>query len=117
LNGIWTSIASWSAPDNNLVNLTDAISTPINFASAIITGIALTANPVDDPGNDTNFQSFVDSECDGDRCGTEKFTFNTVTTTPLPGALALFGSVLFGGIGVSTWRKRRGGRRAISVLA
>jgi hypothetical protein len=37
--------------------------------------------------------------------------------TPVPGALALFGSVLFGGLGLSTWRKRRGGRRAISVLA
>jgi hypothetical protein len=34
--------------------------------------------------------------------------------TPLPGALALFGSVLFGGLGAATWRRRR--RGSISVL-
>ncbi len=40
-----------------------------------------------------------------------------VAAAPLPGAAALFGSVLFGGLGLSAWRKRRSGRRAISVLA
>lgn len=41
----------------------------------------------------------------------------TSLATPLPGALALFGSVLFGGLGVSSWRKRRRGRSTVSVLA
>jgi hypothetical protein len=34
--------------------------------------------------------------------------------TPLPSALALFGSVLFGGLGLSKWRSRRG---PVSVMA
>jgi hypothetical protein len=41
----------------------------------------------------------------------------TLQATPLPGAALLFGSVLFGGLGVSTWRRRRSGRSTISVLA
>ncbi len=41
----------------------------------------------------------------------------SLVPTPLPGALALFGSVLFGGIGVSTWRKRRSNRGVVSVFA
>jgi hypothetical protein len=36
--------------------------------------------------------------------------------TPLPGAAALFGSVLFGGLGISTWRKRRS-RGPASIIA
>jgi hypothetical protein len=32
----------------------------------------------------------------------------TGTAVPLPGAFALFGSVLVGGLGISRWRKRRG---------
>ncbi len=40
----------------------------------------------------------------------------TVTATPLPGAFVLFGTVLFGGLGASQWRK--GNRaRSTSVLA
>lgn len=39
-----------------------------------------------------------------------------VSSTPLPGAFALFGSVLFGGLGVSRWRKRRA-RGPVSVIA
>jgi hypothetical protein len=35
---------------------------------------------------------------------------------PLPGAFAMFGTVLFGGLVVSSWRKRRGPRSAVSVL-
>jgi hypothetical protein len=41
----------------------------------------------------------------------------TLTATPLPGAALLFGSVLFGGLGVSNWRKRRSGGSTTSVLA
>ncbi len=37
-------------------------------------------------------------------------------TMPLPGAFALFGSVLFGGIGVAKWRKRRD-RGPVSVIS
>ncbi len=40
----------------------------------------------------------------------------TPSATPLPGALALFGSVLLGGLGAAKWRKRHN-RRAISVMA
>lgn len=38
------------------------------------------------------------------------------SSTPLPGAFGLFGSVLFGGLGVSRWRKRRA-RGPVSVMA
>ena len=38
------------------------------------------------------------------------------STVPLPGAAMLFGSVLFGGLGVSRWRKRRA-RGPVSVIA
>ena len=41
-------------------------------------------------------------------------TFTGVIATPLPSALALFGSVLFGGLGLSKWRSRRG---PVSVMA
>ena len=37
-------------------------------------------------------------------------------TMPLPGAFALFGSVLFGGIGIAKWRKRRD-RGPVSVIS
>lgn len=40
----------------------------------------------------------------------------SLAATPLPGAFALFGSVLFGGLGVSAWRKRRG-RSVASIIA
>jgi hypothetical protein len=110
LNGTWTSIESWVTSDNHEQDLS-GISLPKNFASATITGIALTANP-SGTGDDPSFDNFR-----GEESGHEQFTFNTVATTPIPGAFALFGSVLFGGIGVSTWRKRRGGRSAISILA
>lgn len=118
LNGTWTSIESWSTNDNTLRDLSAAFTLPKNFASATVTGIALTAAPADG-GNDTNFQSFINMSCEDDRCTSnpELFTFNSVTTTPLPGALALFGSVLFGGLGVSTWRRRRSSRGTTSVLA
>jgi hypothetical protein len=39
-----------------------------------------------------------------------------VSATPLPGALILFGSVLFGGLGVSMWRKQNH-RGPVSVMA
>lgn len=46
-----------------------------------------------------------------------KATASTKTfTMPLPGAFALFGSVLFGGIGVAKWRKRRD-RGPVSVIS
>ncbi len=37
-------------------------------------------------------------------------------TMPLPGAFALFGSVLFGGIGIAKWRKRRD-RGPVSIIS
>ena len=40
----------------------------------------------------------------------------SIATTPLPGAFVLFGTVLFGGLGVSKWRKQRQ-RGPISVMA
>jgi hypothetical protein len=58
-------------------------------------------------------------------CTTDGGTYNggtcTVTgvvgdsvATPLPSAFVLFGSVLFGGLGLSKWRSRRG---PVSVMA
>jgi hypothetical protein len=44
------------------------------------------------------------------------YAANGGINTPLPGAMALFGSVLFGGIGISQWRKRRQ-RGPVSVIA
>jgi hypothetical protein len=45
------------------------------------------------------------------------YTANTgAVNTPLPGALALFGSVLVGGLGLTSWRKRRS-RGPVSVIA
>jgi hypothetical protein len=40
-----------------------------------------------------------------------------VVTAPLPGAFALFGSVLVGGLGLSTWRRHRSRRSTTSVLS
>ena len=40
-----------------------------------------------------------------------------VVTAPLPGAFALFGSVLVGGLGLSTWRRSRSRRSTTSVLS
>jgi hypothetical protein len=40
----------------------------------------------------------------------------TVSATPLPPAAFLFGTVLFGGLGTSLWRKRRS-QNPISALA
>jgi hypothetical protein len=39
------------------------------------------------------------------------------SVTPVPGAFVLFGSVLLGGFGVSSWRRRRGPQSSCSVLA
>jgi hypothetical protein len=52
----------------------------------------------------------------GSGLGSTPFTTAGFVATPLPGALALFGSVLVGGLGVSGWRKRRG-RGAVSLMA
>jgi hypothetical protein len=46
-------------------------------------------------------------------CG---FTGEVGAVAPLPGAVVLFGSVLFGGLGMSQWRKRRA-RGPVSVIA
>ena len=49
--------------------------------------------------------------------GAQTLVTTQLSSTPLPGALALFGSVLFGGIGMSTWRKRRSNRGVVSLIA
>jgi hypothetical protein len=49
--------------------------------------------------------------------GGNKPTTPTLGTAPIPGAALLFGSGLFGGLGASTWRKRRRSRGAVSLLA
>jgi hypothetical protein len=36
------------------------------------------------------------------------------STTPLPSSVFLFGSVLLGGLGISGWKRRRGGRSPVS---
>lgn len=41
----------------------------------------------------------------------------SAVTTPLPGAIFLFGSVLFGGLGMSARKARRRNRGAVSLLA
>jgi hypothetical protein len=40
-----------------------------------------------------------------------------LATTPIPGALALFGSVLFGGSGFAFWRKRRSQPNGLALIA
>jgi hypothetical protein len=66
---------------------------------------------------------FVDSAtgtCFGGYACDSQFYVNNIEVNdavPLPGTVALFGSVLAGGLGMSAWRNRRRSAGAISVLA
>jgi hypothetical protein len=62
----------------------------------------------------TNCVTTPSVSCDGSTGIVEN---GPVAATPLPAAAVLFGSVLFGGLGVSTWRRRRSSRSTTSVLA
>jgi hypothetical protein len=58
------------------------------------------------------------SVMDGERVRDTGIVDHTrVVTAPLPGAFALFGSVLVGGLGLSTWRRHRSRRSTTSVLS
>jgi len=109
LNGIWTSILTWTSSDSSEQNLSD-LSTPIHFASGTVTGLELTVNPAgtsDDPTFD-NFDFFH-----RDDLNQEQFTFNNVTTTPLPAALPLFA----GGLGLVGMFARRRKQKASAIAA
>lgn len=102
LNGTWTTVSTWTLDSLNNVKLS-TLTTPINFATSVVSGIELTATP-DDYGNnynDMNLSLYQDCGRDVEQ---ETFTFNKVSTTPLPATLPLFA----GGLGfVGYWARRR----------
>jgi hypothetical protein len=57
--------------------------------------------------------------CEPSDAGPDSFLgfARSAVAAPLPGAIFLFGSVLFGGLGMSTRRARRRNRGAVSLLA
>jgi hypothetical protein len=105
LNGIWTTVSTWTLNSLSDANLS-SITTPINFASSTVSGIELTATPnlSGDNYDNMNFNR---------QRNQESFTFNSVTATPLPGALPLLASGL-GALGLLGWRRRR---KACSMIA
>ncbi len=102
LNGSWTTVSTWTFDSLNNVKLS-ALTTPINFATSVVSGIELTATPNDygNNYNDMNLSLYQDCGRDVEQ---ETFTFNNVATTPLPATLPLFA----GGLGfVGYWARRR----------
>ena len=105
LNGTWTSVDTWTTSDAH-EQLLSGLSMPVNFASSTVTGIALTASPAgsdDDPSFDS-FKNWGDDDEGGNN--PEKFTFNSITATPLPATLPLFAGGL-GFVGYLTRRRKK----------
>jgi hypothetical protein len=104
LNGVWTTVATWTLDSLSSINLS-SVTTPINFATSLVSGIELTATPnlLGDNYNDMDFLTFGRN---GIQSNEEDFTFNTVSSTPLPAALPLFAGGL-GMIGLIGRRKKR----------
>ncbi len=112
LNGIWTTVSTWTLDSLNNVELS-TLTTPINFATSTVSGIELTATP-DDYGNnynDMNLSLFQDCGRDVEQ---ETFTFNKVSTTPLPATLPLFAGGL-GFVGYLARRRRGNAKPAVAV--
>jgi hypothetical protein len=63
-----------------------------------------------------DFFAGADLNCNGNTACVNFTTGMVGAVAPLPGAVVLFGSVLFGGLGMSQWRKRRA-RGPVSVIA
>jgi hypothetical protein len=104
LNGTWTTVSTWTLDSLNNVKLS-TLTTPINFATSVVSGIELTATP-DDYGNNYNDMNLSLYQDCGKDVEQETFTFNNVATTPLPATLPLFA----GGLGfVGYWARRRKG--------
>ena len=103
LNSIWTTIDTWTTSDTNEQLLSD-LSTPLDFATGLVSGIKLSENPAGSDGDPTysNFNSFDYWDWQSEQ---EQFTFNNVSSTPLPATLPLFGSVI--GAGFLGLRRRR----------
>ena len=124
LNGSWTDVLNWSVPAvpkgaNPPEHLLSSISTPINFSSALVSGIKLTSSP-SGQWFDPNYETFSQWWCDSN---SETFTFTNTSiggggqgTTPLPAAAWMFGSVLAGAGGLQRWRGRNK-RRSVTVAA
>lgn len=112
LNGTWTVVDTWQT-NATTEQLLSQLSTPFDFTTSTVTGIALTATPhgsEDDPTFD-NFYSgwFWDDHGNG-----ESFTFNDrsgVGQTPVPAALPLLAS----GLGMIALFARRQRRKAIAL--
>jgi PEP-CTERM motif len=101
LNGTWTTVSTWTLDSLNNVKLS-TLTTPINFATSTVSGIELTATPdyYGNNYNDMNLSLFQDCGRDVEQ---ETFTFNNVSTTPLPATLPLFA----GGLGFVGYLARR----------
>jgi hypothetical protein len=108
-----TSCGSGTSPPTN--------SGPLDFDVTVAGGI--TPASFIQNGDSLYFATDIGSGCSGSPLGSCGNTgdvaapsITPLSPTPLPGALVLFGTVLFGGLGVSKWRKRRD-RGPISALA
>ena len=60
LNGVWTTVATWTLDSLSSINLS-SVTTPINFATSLVSGIELTATPnlLGDNYNDIEMLAFA----------------------------------------------------------
>jgi hypothetical protein len=102
LNNTWTTIKTWTTSDTD-EQLLSGLSTPFNFSLGTVTGIKLSESPTGS-SFDPSFNNF--NTFDDDQHVKEQFTFNNVSTTPLPATLPLFAGGL-GFVGYLTRRRKR----------
>ncbi len=113
LNNTWTTVDTWTTINTN-EQLLSNLSVPMNFSLGTVTGIKLSANPAGsflDPTYN-NFNSFNWTDWQQEQ---EQFTFNDVTSTPLPATLPLFAGGL-GFVGYLTRRRKRSSKECLATV-
>jgi hypothetical protein len=117
----FVDVATWSVPgtffNDNFPQLMSGLNLSYNFGSEmLVSGIKLSSNPPGTPNSDRNFTLFEFGPFN-----TTFFHFNNDPNevsgpgeTPLPAALPLMATVLFGA-GAAAWRRRR--RNAANIAA